>query len=1286
MNHSALVRVIPGFRAAVNLRTDLHDLAKVSAYIPTKFATRLLDEITAGLQDASTARAFLVHGAYGTGKSHLALTICAFLGHDWGEKASMPVIGKMQRIDAEMVGRMSQERIRLRSPLLVVPISGSEAATREILLSALDEALQQAGLSDVMPETAFHAAVMRIDTIKTAYPDSVSDMANAFRLHGYPSVQAIENDLRQFNRAALQAFEAAHPLFSRGARADLHQNQRPEDIYAAVSRTLSQLPHPKQRSGILVVWDEFGIHLENILEDPKQKAYLDLQNFMEACSSSGSMRLFFIGLAHRSVEQTVALIPGLPNNQKETLNRMAGRFLQRRIMTEPGEQFTLLSRILLPVDQAQSDDFWRRNAQWSAQFASLTQSLGLFKGLGFREIDRLIRQTFPLHPVVTFLLPTISERIAQNDRTLFHFMSDTGPDGLPAFLGSEPVEENGRLNLMTTDRLFPFFSTMIASSRLEEVRTLWSRFRKLPPQKDSSVQRILHTLLLLLIAKQAELPPNTEGLALALGHTSPGQQSTLEETLERMRRNKLIRRWPNGEFDFRGLDGEIDLAEVLETALNNVQAGVDLTQVLQTWAKESDIGVDVIARTHNLKFALNRQYAGEPVTIAGLRGSRYTDTGAPREKDGIAYWLIPLSEEELWVGQGLALKFQNPRALIIVPEMAPQLHQLARKFLALTTVLREYPQVFGPAGFQRDEWVTESNHIHTEIRGRLQRAFRSVTVYLQGNPNRCDSRDQIEELASRGMDVIYPKSLRINHDRLIDTSTIDGQKSNRISVMKALLESPLEHLTHSTVKQISLIVETVLKQPGFLRKDLNGEWIIDRPDDRVYPNSAAVWDHIESYITSRTKKYGSFLLLIDDLTSPPYGLRPRTLPILLAAVMRGHLASLTFVNQGKPVDLTADLIERLVKDPQQVSILYAALTYEQRWVLEQFVDRLGSIVGLAENAPLKHVFRATSRFLDRLPRLAVTSTQVSPTTRAIRDQVLIPISHIHNVEEDERKLRKYLFEDLPAMCGLEELKNANISAIKGTIGHELAKAAAELQDLFPSRVLPLLADIFSATSADEATIKQAIGDFRTQVSRTARHLLTPSHRAFVESLQKLIDDPVGQVDELAKALGHRSSNEWSDNDLISLEAAAKLVRSDLKRLAKVAHVPAPTPVRQVADTTVAAPPSIVHKKDVNQTSQLHMAISSLSPPDSPTAKDVISATQMAPKEPSNSAHTPVGTMLLQFDGEILSKSVGQVLPPIVQGAVNSVLTMLNMPGLSPHDRLQVAVEVLAELLRAGSLP
>ena len=80
------------------------------------------------------------------------------------------------------------------------------------------------------------------------------------------------------------------------------------------------------------------------------------------------------------------------------------------------------------------------------------------------EIETAIRGCFPLHPVATFILPRLSERIAQNERTFFTFLSAEGTATLPAFLDKYENE----FTLVTPDQIYDYFEPLFKKKYMLE--------------------------------------------------------------------------------------------------------------------------------------------------------------------------------------------------------------------------------------------------------------------------------------------------------------------------------------------------------------------------------------------------------------------------------------------------------------------------------------------------------------------------------------------------------------------------------------------------------------------------------------------------------------------------------------------------------------------------------------------------------------------------------------------------------------------------------------------------
>jgi hypothetical protein len=74
-----------------------------------------------------------------------------------------------------------------------------------------------------------------------------------------------------------------------------------------------------------------------------------------------------------------------------------------------------------------------------------------------KEVERLLENTFPLNPITLYVLPRLSARVAQNERTLFHFLLGQESDCL------FPIIEHSAnaQHLVSVAHLFDYFSDVM---------------------------------------------------------------------------------------------------------------------------------------------------------------------------------------------------------------------------------------------------------------------------------------------------------------------------------------------------------------------------------------------------------------------------------------------------------------------------------------------------------------------------------------------------------------------------------------------------------------------------------------------------------------------------------------------------------------------------------------------------------------------------------------------------------------------------------------------------------
>ena len=158
------IKVLDNFQYAINIGYDLYSDDKIKNYIPTASAIDIIEEIMLSTSDTSSDRARIFTGPYGKGKSHLALVLLALLCRDEEDLYSniLSVICQTRPELCEYIKNYHKQGKKM----LPVVIQGSGMGIRQSFLYGLKNALNEAELVDLMPETYFESAIKTINNKK----------------------------------------------------------------------------------------------------------------------------------------------------------------------------------------------------------------------------------------------------------------------------------------------------------------------------------------------------------------------------------------------------------------------------------------------------------------------------------------------------------------------------------------------------------------------------------------------------------------------------------------------------------------------------------------------------------------------------------------------------------------------------------------------------------------------------------------------------------------------------------------------------------------------------------------------------------------------------------------------------------------------------------------------------------------------------------------------------------------------------------------------------------------
>lgn len=143
------IDVAKGFQTSVNIAYDLNNTDKISGFIPTMSSLEIIEDVLLSTAPNSTERARILIGAYGRGKSHIILVLLSLLYKK--DKVLFAALLEKMKICNPKLYDYTNEFIDSGRKLLPIVVGGSSASLTQSFLFALQKALDDENLSDIMP-------------------------------------------------------------------------------------------------------------------------------------------------------------------------------------------------------------------------------------------------------------------------------------------------------------------------------------------------------------------------------------------------------------------------------------------------------------------------------------------------------------------------------------------------------------------------------------------------------------------------------------------------------------------------------------------------------------------------------------------------------------------------------------------------------------------------------------------------------------------------------------------------------------------------------------------------------------------------------------------------------------------------------------------------------------------------------------------------------------------------------------------------------------------------------
>ena len=868
--------------------------------------------------------------------------------------------------------------------------------------------------------------------------------------------------------------------------------------------------------GLLLVIDELGKFLEYAAQHPTEGDVFVLQTLAEFATRSNQTPLLLLTILHQAFEQYASK---LAKSQQEEWAKVQGRF-EDIAFVEPTEQVLRLIGSAIEITPEGRNGNFFFPTELELKPIQLTEN----------EFSELIRNCLPLHPIVTLVIDSIFRRFAQNERSLFAFLSSNEPYGLQDFLSNQRYNKDA-VPMFSIANLYDYLNINMGhrlyvshnGKRWAEIESALDRL----PDLSAMPTKLIKTIGILNII--GEIIPNLKAseqlLHYALDDKTEGFTHKFETALAILKKRSIAiyRRYNKTYALWEGSDIDI------EAKLRDAERYIDTKDALATDLSRYLPARSLVARRHLFETGTLRHFA-----------VRYTDLenfDADLEKpladaDGLVLYALPLNEYEVEQLIEKATRSDlgcRQEILIAIPHTIGTLQDTVTQLASLRWVAENTPELAGDA-VARGELSTQQSQAEKEALNKLTTIFGksskdTCTWYHTGKPVNIDSQRARNAYLSEICDAVYNETPIIRNE-LINRRKISGAVTTaRKKLIQAMLERDDQENLGITGYPPEMSIYRSLLWDTEIHREIEGTWGFHspKPDEKNRINHT--WNAIETFLDKCEGERQPVEKLYEDLIAPPLGVRNGPLPILLCAVMHCYKTEIALYENGSFIpDWSMPVFERLLKAPQRFELKRFRMEGIRADVFTRLLQMLKQSK-VTEKPDLLTVVTPLIRFIVQLPKYTLATQELSNTAKNLRQVVL-----------KAREPDELLFKQLPEAIGfsafsIEAGADAKTASDFFSTLQDVLSELEQAYDHLLNWVEQLLIEAFTLTRTTE--------DLRAQLAGRAEPLLAVTVetdlKGFLIHACSAGHDFPSWLEAIATYLAKKPPSAWIDTDKAQFE-------------------------------------------------------------------------------------------------------------------------------------------------------
>lgn len=923
-------------------------------------------------------------------------------------------------------------------------------------------------------------------------------------LHG-----SCENLAAALRNAAIEAIQRVTDD-GRGAKFLHSMPAKTTQDAIAILNALKEKAAEKRFDRIAIIWDEFGRHLESLVADGRGDALLELQTLAEFSSRSSSIPIALGLILHQGLLHYAS---NAPQGVRSDWKKIEGRFRTIQYVDDSKEIYRLVADVIADRRGDRESDISKRKA---SELAKAAQENGLFSDFSQSELSDLFFTAFPLEPATLYLLPRVSARVAQNERTLF------------SFLYSEDLSHS-----IGPEHLYDYFSpAMRADTAIGGTHRQWleteSALSKVPG--DLQQMCILKTACLLGLGTSGERSRTGKAL-LEFAAVGFDKASRWADSIHLLIGRKLLlhRRHNDDVSIWHGTD--MDLRGKLDDEKRAIAPLFDLLPFLNREAPP----LAWKPVEYNDRNCVRRYLVGEYQTVTqfdSFVNFQMLIEQLPPDSDGKVIYLLADSHEELAAAIIIAKEhLRDSRLVVALPSEPLPLLDAAIEVAALQRMQLNVELVEAdPLALSELQQLTDDarNHLQKLVDRLLRPSRNGPRWFYEGTELTIASPQALRSGLSKIIGNVFDSTPVINNEMIVRKKPTPVVINSRKKLLLGLLERHGQEdfglRGHFPDKSM---FRTILLQTGLYRKNAKTDtWEYAAPSAiKNNPGLKAVWTQLQKFMTEPDESPKSVRPFLEKLVRPPFGLRAGLMPILFAAGLKAFANAVSITCKGDYLnDLLPTDIENICRNPDDYLLTVLELDQKREAYLRRFHQYFSTVTAyeVPHNDLVRQCFDAIQSWKSQIPPAAMTTRRLSAKTIEFRDRIA-------RITDPVQLLMKFI----PEACECEVAQT-------GKLMSQIKACAQELEGI-------------ASVYGDQASsaIRNAIGLGRTAESERVIDVCQRWASCFSEGFIETLMDGVAKallsrmrmpyltdaalLDSLGSLLVGKTVGRWDDSTVVTFD-------------------------------------------------------------------------------------------------------------------------------------------------------